>query len=155
MGASLSIWAFKKTEQETILLNMVKAAYRAKCNFSLYDANGGQTGVFPYYFTLRDYTPDEIFMIFHIMTMEEQIPWTKDMQTFHEHNGALVYLDDPICLAVSEDVNTRMSFYFAYEYLNIMRDHYIDIDFLIDWPLMQEIYAKGYSETWCWRPRDW
>jgi hypothetical protein len=159
MGAALSIWAFKKLDQETILLNIVKAAYRAKCGFYLYTVNeytiDGKTGIYPYSFTLRDDTPDDQSMIFHIGTIEDQIPRTKDMQYFCNINGESIYLDDPVCLAVSEDVNTKMSFYFTYEYLNIMRDHVIRIDFLIDWPLMQEIYAKGYSETWCWRPRDW
>jgi hypothetical protein len=155
MGSTISILATKKVNQEKILLDLTRAAFHCGYSFSLGRVEekklDEKTYLNPISFMIPPQKEGQEWLSFSFVPIQEQGLLAKEFQTFYLQNGERIYFNEIHYLAAADNVDSELSFQLIYEYLKINKLHFVDIDFIIDWPLMQEIYESGYSETWCWR----
>ena len=155
MGYSIVIWAKKKVSQEKTLLDLTRAAYRSGFSFSLHKvekkSHNRKMYLVPYSFQIPPQKEGQEWLSFSFAPIQEQTAWVNLDKYFFNQNGNVIVFDKVYRLTTTDNVDAELSFHLIYEYLKINKDHLVDIDFLIDWPLMQKIHSEGYSETWCWR----
>lgn len=155
MADGIAIWCKKPVHQKKILLDMVEAAYESRLQFYLH---GYDEYVFnelihynPYSFTLTKDAPDNRPMIFHICPFEvQQFGIGKWIDTrFFNKKGEIILEPELYHLAVSEDMDSEMTFHFSFHYLKINKNQFITMaDYIIDWELIKKAYSKGFKEGW-------
>ncbi len=155
MGMGLIIWSKKPVHQKETLLGMVEAAYDGCLQFQLqgyrkYVANDS-TLYNPGQFVLQNDNPNHTPMIFHICNLEEQqngiCKW-EDTKFINIKNKTII---EPLLyrLAVSEDLDNEMTFYFSYHYLKKHKKQLLSMsDYLIDWSMISKAFKEGYTENW-------
>jgi len=154
MGSNISIWSPKKVNQEKVLLDLTRAAFRCGYSFSLNSVEkkrrNGKVYLIPDSFMIPPQKEGQEWLSFGFAPIQEQVLEVKRHQYFKHIDGKEIDLEI-YYLAATDNVDVELLFRLTYEYLKINKTHLAYIDFVIDWPLMQKIYSEGYSETWCWR----
>jgi hypothetical protein len=155
MATGIVIWSKIPVPQKDIALNLIKSAYESRLGITMesykdYELDG-KHGYYPSYFLLFADGNLEKYMIFHIHCLEGQESGDEKWLdiNFVNSKGENITMFDLYRLAVSESLDQEMCFHLIYHYLRSNNNHLISIyDYLIDWELMQSIYADGFSLNW-------
>ncbi|MEZ4918774.1 MAG: hypothetical protein R2792_06660 [Saprospiraceae bacterium] len=161
MGVGLVIWSKTPVHQKEILMDMVEAAYDGCLLFQLqgyktYDRKG-DTLFAPGEFVLQNENPSRSFMVFYICNFDDQqsgkCEWV-DTKFITVKNETIV---EPLLyrLAVSEDADFDISYYFAYHYLKKNQEQFLSFsEYLLTWDMMNKAFADGFTENWYTRLQD-
>lgn len=155
MADGIVIWSKIPVPQKDIALNLIKSAYESRLGIIMdtykdYKLDGIHR-FYPSYFLIYAEKSERINMIFHLSRLEEQESGDEKWLdiNFVNSKGDNITMFDLYRLAVSESLDQEMCFHLIYHYLRSNNNHLISIyDYLIDWELMQSIYANGFSLNW-------
>jgi hypothetical protein len=158
MSASLSIWSNEPTETKKTFFGILDAAFESRLPFYLHDFTkyklNGIDHYYPYSFTIHDEKPENVPMIFHFSTLEDQTGGSEKYEniTLVDYHGTKINFPCLYQLVGTENVDYEMSFHLTYHYLMKNQTHLIRCEStLFDWETIKEVYQRGYFEGWLYK----